>query len=201
MFRSYLLKFALFLLPAGILLLLNAMYLVHTGEFLALSDVVRQQRLSSDFCLYGTALHDDTVAYKLEGYSQSQPKILVLGSSLTMQLRERMFTKPFYSMSSTVDTVQKAAVVTEELLKIHHPDVVLLGVDFWWFPAQVQPPQKNHLDVLPRFTAAKLFKPFMWLYEGKISVSEYIQTAFGKSTSCHIGIQAKEKRLPGHAPR
>src|SRR4051812_33132955 len=104
MHGSYLLKCALVVFPLAGLLGLNYLYLRNAGEFLPLSAIVREQRENPGFCIYGTALHDDTLAYKLEGYRQVQPDVIVAGSSLTMGYRARFFNSTFFSMSKTIDT-------------------------------------------------------------------------------------------------
>src|SRR3989344_5198572 len=99
MHGSYLVKCALFLIPVAGLLGLNYLYLKHAGEFLSLQEIIRRQQADPGFCIYGTALHDDTVAYKVEGYRERAPQVVVAGSSLSMEYRERFFRGTFYSMS------------------------------------------------------------------------------------------------------
>src|SRR3989338_5126068 len=105
MHGSYLAKATLFLLQAAILLVGNFLYLTHTGEFQSLADIISKQQTHPGFCLYGTGLHSDNTAYKIEGYRARHPEIVVAGSSVTMNARERFFRGSFYNMSFTMGSV------------------------------------------------------------------------------------------------
>ncbi len=197
--KTYLLSIALFLIPAAGLFGLNYLYLRNTGEFLSLQEIVERQQTGSGFCIYGSALHQDTIPYKLAGYAARLPQVTVIGSSLTLQYRERFFRGPFFSLSGTMDNTANGALLPSLLLAQHKPDLLLLGTDVWWFQQDVSPYRRTHLDLsdADRFTLEKVAQPFSWLLQGKISLTEYLRTALRgapESGPCGIGVFAQERR-------
>lgn len=198
MHRRYLLTFALSLLPVLPPLCLNYLYLRNTGEFLTLPEIVERQQTDPGFCIYGTALHADTIPYKVEGYSARRPRVALVGSSYMMSFRERYFDKPFYSLSQTTDSSVAARLLLPMLVETHKPDVLFFGMTFWWFRNDVRPYRREKLDLgTPRLTPDKLLQPFVWLLQGKVSAGDYLHTALGSndpSAPCAIGVFSREKR-------
>jgi hypothetical protein len=99
-----------------------------------------------------------------------------------------------------MDSVVAGESMLTLMLREHKPKMLLLGIDFWWFPAQVQPYQRLLKDpnpALSRFTMDKLFRPFSWLTNGQVTVSHYFHGILrGRDNDlfCNIGTQALEKR-------
>ncbi len=203
MHGSYIAKALFFLSPAAILLVGNFLYLTHTGEFQLLADIISEQQTNPGFCLYSTGLHSDNMAYKLEGYRVRHPDIVVAGSSVTMNARERFFRGSFYNMSFTMGSVVEAGNVTSFMVRENKPTVLLLGMDIWWFPSKEQPYRPLQWPVSsPRLTVEKLFRPFVWLTQRKITLTNYMQEVFGRGQDadrCSIGVRAREYR-DGFAP-
>lgn len=201
--RSYLLTVGCCLLACAGSAGVNYLYLRHAGEFLSIAEVVRRQQTEPGFCIYGTALHGDTFDYKQEAYAARKPEIVAVGSSLMMELRERFFRGSFYNMGGTMDSVVNGTHSITMLTESHPPAVLLLGIDWWWFRAGVDPYRRSRPPKeTDRFTAEKIFRPFAWLASGKVSLGDYLATAAGtkeQPPACAIGVQSAENRR-GFAP-
>ncbi len=205
MYRSYLVTFAIFLLPIGMCLGISYLYLAHTGEFLPLSDIVRMQQTDKRFCLYGTALHEDNFPYKYEGFLATKPDVVMAGSSRSLSVRKRFFTQPFYSIGggAVMDSVVNIKHMTDLMLTARKPKLLILGIDIWWFRSDTHPYHSARPPLeTKRFTIHNLLEPFVWIAHGKISVKTFFLTALGNvpdNGECNIGIQSYEKR-DGFAP-
>lgn len=200
--RSYLLTFGLCLLVVAGIAGMNALYLRQAGEFLSIAEIVAKQQADPGFCIYGTALHDDTFSYKQETYAVRQPQVVAVGSSLMMELRERFFRGSFYTMGGTMDSIVNGTHAITLLTQEHRPTVLLLGIDWWWFRAGVDPYRRSRPPLeINRFTPEKIIRPLQWMWSGKLSLSEYLTTATGtqEESACAIGVQSKELRR-GFAP-
>ena len=78
-------------------------------------------------------------------------------------------------------TIEDGPEYIDVLLSIHHPKVVLLGVDFWWFN------ESDRAVRLPidmpnatRLSRKKILKPFVWLWEKTITVQDYLSLLVGR---------------------
>jgi len=202
--RRYLLWLALFSAPLLLLLCCNYLFLKNVGELLPISQILALQQDPKKFCLYGTALYGDTFRYKLDTLALRTPDIVVIGSSRMLQFRERFFAEPFYNLSNTISNLNEGQEVVEEILASpHRPKTVIFGADFWWFNGTYIPPTPYHPRPIPlhQLEGYFLFKPFLWLKEGKITLKDYVRTILGRNPNglCNIGIQALKRRT-GFAP-
>lgn len=125
-----------------------------------------------DFALFGSGVSQDFVDYKLRLYAAVKPAITVVGSSRVMQFRATCFRKPFLNMGGVAGNLAVLRSTIEAMLRIHKPEAVILGLDFWWFlpqwearPFEEVPPTSGSYN----YGFATLKKPWTWLLEGKIS--------------------------------
>lgn len=197
MYRSYLLKIALFFLPGICVLLLNYVFLLKTGELLSLQQLTEKQQESGNSCIYGTAVHDDTFHYKIEGYAYRKPDVVVLGSSRVMQFRENFFKSSFYNFGGSMSSINQGEQLIRQMTERHTPKLILLGIDFWWFNDKFSSVkyQEHSLPPKPRLRPEYLFDPISFLFHGKIPVSQYIRILSQPLTLsadglCTIGISA-----------
>ncbi len=196
MHARYLIKFSLLfvlgLIPIGV----NYLYLYNAGEFRSIKEIINYQNISQTYRKYGTAIHNDTYHYKLEGYKRRKPDVVAIGSSRVMQFRDRFFSKSFYNTGGAMTSLDRGRVLLKELFAINHrPKLIILGIDFWWFN-----PQKDKLGSLTtppvesqRFMPLFLFKPVSWVYDKKIDLNDYFEIAFrlnGWGESGQIGVNA-----------
>ncbi|MDD5103955.1 MAG: hypothetical protein PHX93_06205 [Candidatus Peribacteraceae bacterium] len=198
--RRYLVFLALFAVPLFLLLGLNELFLTNAGELTPIPQILALQQDPETFCLYGTALYGDTFRYKMEALALRKPEIIVIGSSRMLQLRERFFARPFYNLSNTISNLNEGRDVVEGILMSpHKPKIVIFGIDFWWFNGSYIPPvpYRPRSEPLHQFEGYFLFKPFLWLKEGKITPTDYVHTMLrpaARDTQCNIGIQALKRR-------
>ncbi|MFH1443770.1 MAG: hypothetical protein ABIG34_00060 [Candidatus Peregrinibacteria bacterium] len=202
--RRYLFFVALFSTPILVLLCLNYLFLQNAGELMPIPQILALQQDPKSFCLYGTALYGDTFRYKLDALALKKPDVVTIGSSRMMQFRERFFNRPFYNLSNTVSNLNEGQDVVKGILQSpHKPKIVIFGVDFWWFNSSYIPPvpYRPRAEPLHQFEGYFLFKPFLWLKERKITLSDYVGTILHPTREgpCNIGIQAL-KRRSGFAP-
>lgn len=194
--NKFLLMFVFFFSLLSLPIAMNALFLFRAGEFLPLQDVVEIQQKSQGFCIYGTAIHDDTYYAKLEGFRRKKPNIVAIGSSRIMQMRAQFFKDTFYNLGGTVRSTNDIHNIISDILAVKTPKVVLLNLDFWWFHPSYHAYYTDRPPVRSRITLGNLFLPFIWLKEGKINLKEYTTILKNGWTTdpCSIGIRALHER-------
>lgn len=123
--------------------------------------------------IYGTALNQNTFGYKLELYKSIKPSVLVLGSSRVMQFREDSFNTKFVNAGGAMNHLNEGLMFLKESIDHHKPEIVILGLDFWWFNKKNYQPfnfpyHANTGDILNQ---TKLTNFFKFLFKGKIPIS------------------------------
>lgn len=199
---TYLKQFFLTLGVLGLLGLLiiaplSFMWLYQSGD----SAVERavQSQAAGNFALFGSGISQDFMDYKLRLYEALKPKIVALGSSRVMQFRGAWFTQSFLNMGGAAGNLAVLRATIDAMLAVSRPEVVIIGLDFWWFMPQWE---KEPNETVRRTTNtynygfANLKKPWEWLLEGKISFSELgapILGIFGKGFRAdRYGIMAQQ---------
>lgn len=176
------------------IVIMNGIFMTRAGEFRTLSHIVALQ-VQNPECIYGSAVHEDTLWYKLAGYSLAKPDIAVFGSSRAMQLRSSFFRGSFYNLAGgQFASIPALEQIFSLILAHHRPRVAIVGFDYWWFlPVNAQdtaviPPEKRF-----RFSLPSLFLPSVWIAQGKLSIQEYLTfIASGRPPlgRCAIGVLA-----------
>lgn len=152
-----------------------------------------------DFALFGSGVSQDFVDYKLRLYAAVKPAITVVGSSRVMQFRATCFRKPFLNMGGVAGNLAVLRSTIEAMLRIHKPEAVILGLDFWWFlpqwearPFEEVPPTSGSYN----YGFATLKKPWTWLLEGKISpvglAAPFLPESAGGFRAGRYGIMAQQ---------
>ncbi|MBT3293408.1 hypothetical protein HN512_00020 [Candidatus Peregrinibacteria bacterium] len=181
-------------LLVGVLLLTpNALLLFNADEFSSFNNLEDLQRDSNNGCLYSSALHNDVLSYKLHMYSKVKPDTVAIGSSRMMKFNNSFFQSSFYNLAdSQISSMHRLQQAIDSILKIHTPKNVILGFDVWWFnPLATDNSIGIKKEDSMRFSVASLFVPFEWLWEKKISPSEYVNLVLGRTDSeCNLGIKA-----------
>lgn len=196
-YRAYLFLCTLSFLGMTVLLLPGYLFLWRTGEMLSLAQVVSTQRSDPRFCIYGTALHRDMFSYKWELYRQVHPAIALVGSSRVMPIRERFFTSSFVNLGGAADSVYNAQHILSLMLEEHTPNLLLIGADYWWFPANELPYDRVHPPLeFGRFSPRQLLLPLQWIHEGKLSLREMVDVIVRgvQKNGCTIGVMGMERR-------
>jgi hypothetical protein len=129
-YKKFTLLYLAILLCAGILLLPALLLLRNSYEVSGADKLVRMQKERN--AIYAAALDHNAIRYKLALIERDKPQVVALGSSRVMQFREEFFTVPFVNAGGALASAQDMQPFVERMLAIHKPDVVMLGVDFWW---------------------------------------------------------------------
>jgi len=109
-----------------------------------------------------------------------RPDVVVIGSSRVLQMRAASFNGTFFNLGRTANYVDEAAKVVDDLLKIVHPRVILLGVDFWWFNPNITFAFNfdTHRIRGGKLTSDALMAPARWLLEGKMTPATFADILF-----------------------
>lgn len=179
------------LLPASIVCM-NILFLYRTGEFMSIEDIVTLQQGHPE-CLYRSAIRNDDLYYKLEGYKQRKPDVAAIGSSRALQFRQAFFTESFYALGNAMTSVSQGEFLLDEMLASHKPSTLLIATDFWWFSSVREDPffyktPPNRYVLSPR----ESLSPLIWMYERKIRLHEYLSVIFHglPDTPCSLGVAA-----------
>jgi len=177
--RPYRVFLGLFFAPIVLALLAgsaNWFFLVNAGELTDVDEVVARQQ--TDGGLYGTAIYPNVYVYKFAVQMQRRANVVVLGSSRVLSLRQGLFSAKFTNMGRTINYPREADRIVERLLGTYKPDVVLLGIDYWWangrWPHSLN--FENHFEPGARLTPSGLLAPWRWLIDGRIDLAAYWRT-------------------------
>lgn len=196
--RSWLRRFFLTLallaaVGAGLLLLPYSFWWVYTGGDVAVERAVATQ-VGGKFAIFGSGVSQDFVDYKLQLYAAVRPEIAVVGSSRVMQFRGSYFRRPFVNVGGTAGNLSVLRSTIDAMLRIHRPQVVIIGLDFWWFstswqkdPFAPEPPTSGSYV----YDLETLKAPWKWLLEGKIGWREFFAPLTGAFREDRFGIMAQ----------
>lgn len=111
-------------------------FLCQTNEITPIKEVIRVQQESDNEVYFKRKIIENPLSrYKYAVWMQKQPKVLILGQSVTWQFRDFMFepySEDFYNTSLMVRNVKDLNYVLDiiESNKVSKPELVVLGVDF-----------------------------------------------------------------------
>ena len=158
-------------LAACLLVVPYTCWWLHSSGDLAVERAVKNQA-AGRFALFGSGVSQDFVDYKLQLYAAVKPQVVALGSSRVMQFRGAYFRRPFLNVGGTAGNLPVLRSTLDAMLRLHRPEAVILGLDFWWFmprwnpdPFKEEPPTSGSYV----YSLDSLKKPWTWLLEGKIS--------------------------------
>lgn len=118
-------------------------YLVSIKENIDTKDSVQRQ-INND-SIYNVD-NMNMFNYKKELVKNIKPKIISLGSSRVMQFREESFNTKFITAGGAMNHLNEGYLFLQEITKYHKPEIIILGLDFWWFNEKFPQPKKfNHL--------------------------------------------------------
>jgi len=136
--RTFVRIMVLFWLPVFVLFGVTVFFSVYSGEITPLGYVIeRQVRNDREYLFARGVIGRETARYKYMGAERASPSILVVGSSRVLELRAEMFggTGSFYNAGSMVGSVHDLVDFIDTLPVGREPEVVILGIDAWWFDA------------------------------------------------------------------
>jgi len=129
--KIFLTKLSIFLMPLTLLLIPPCAVLYRTGENLYPVDEVLT---SSEKYLIGYAYNEDNYLYlKWKELSQRKCRVVALGSSPVLQLRDRMFDGSFYNAGFTIEGVGDFVPFLDGIPDTQLPEFLVVGLDQWMF--------------------------------------------------------------------
>lgn len=137
---------------------------------------------SGEFTLFGSGVSQEFSEYKLKLYEEIKPEIIAVGSSRVMQFRGAWFSKSFLNMGGLAGNLGVLRSSLNEILAVSRPRVVIVGVDFWWFLPQWEKDPEEIVAIKRgsyNYGLENLKLPWKWLFEGKISPTEFLAPALG----------------------
>jgi hypothetical protein len=167
-------------------LFVNLIFINNAHEHTTFREIVKIQHAKN--AIYGTALNQNTFAYKIELVRHAKPKIIALGSSRILEVREEFFNTPFVNCGGAMNNLEEGKVFLVELFRYHKPEILLLGLDFWWFSDLFSQRETfdYHRNTGADLTLDKLIKPYDFLISSKISPRDYLQILLLKNDKNHI---------------
>jgi hypothetical protein len=193
--RQFLWRVLSFSLLPGVVLVFGEAVLYGSGELWPVDRVLAYQRAHAD-ALYLRAVDQAFYAYKYRGIIQTAPSILVAGSSRTMKFRAEMFgdrAGAFYNAGGLLNSVRDVNDLCETLPSSRTPEVLLLGLDLWWFNAGVPPAYELRSEVdkagWPTFEQHVL--ALRWLFTHPSSLAREAVSLTRRSDR-NLGINARE---------
>ncbi len=130
-------KAILLLLPLACISLALAGLAWHSGEALPISSVADIQQ-QDETVVFGSSQIESIMGYKLQRYQRRQPTILILGSSRMMQARDRFFTKSPEAVYNAAGPGWGLPTIVQFYERLgQSPEIVILGIDQFWFNADL----------------------------------------------------------------
>ena len=156
------------------------------------NEIIEKQNQSNGKVIYGTALHSNP-SYNRLLLNSIQPRIIVLGSSRVLQFRQHMFLRKFINLGGAMGSINEGISMIPYIIG-KNPDIVLIGVDYWWFNDKYQKPtskyiQLNDVNNIPSLNHSLMV--FRWLFDGKITFKKIIKVIVFGATD--VGVAGQEK--------
>ncbi|WP_396586884.1 hypothetical protein [Bermanella sp. R86510] len=130
-------------------------------------DLIEKQQAQG--AIFASLLDQNTMPYKLELIDYRKPNVVAIGSSTSMQFREDFFAKnsEFINAGGAAASVEDLYRFSEAMLIRHKPDLVILGIDFWWVNPNRSNPVRPIAGTLPEFNFRKVIDTarFLWSVE------------------------------------
>jgi len=185
-YSQFLKVYFLFIAIIAFPLFLNFLFITNAHEHTPYNKIVKIQRGKN--AIYGTALNQITFAYKIELVRSVKPTLIALGSSRVLELREEFFEVPFVNCGGAMNNLEEGRLFLTELFRYHRPEIIILGLDFWWFSDQFTHRKTfdYHRNTGTDLTFGKLIKPYEFLISSKIELRDYISILLFKNDRNHI---------------
>jgi len=126
--RKFLTNILLFALPLAVMAFVYEYPMYVLGETMPIERVLERQEIGGLFMR--KYLGQEFNTYKTMGLKKTQPKIVVVGSSRTMQFRSEYFTENFYNAGGLLQNHQDLAYFLNEE---QTADFFIIGLDSWWY--------------------------------------------------------------------
>jgi len=119
--------------------------------------------------------------YKLALYRVRKPDIITIGTSRVLGFHQYMFNVPFVNMGRTLGDFAQIKIF-ERLLAIHKPKIIIWGLDWWDFLQKTNYHWHYENDNGTHIIPSRLLLPYQWIFNGKITLQQFIDTALNKKS-------------------
>jgi hypothetical protein len=144
--------------------------------------------------LYGSALVYRPYPYKLELYRLERPDVAIVGSSRAMGFVADGFAAPMTDLGGAVNEIVEAEQLIPDMLRIHHPKLLLFTLDFWWFNQEryaADAAISRSPDI--SFSLGDILSPPEWLLKGEVKPAKLLKTMFSPAPDQPlIGVEANQ---------
>ncbi|PRM89808.1 hypothetical protein CJ671_05455 [Aliarcobacter cryaerophilus] len=131
--------FSLIYIPSLFVLFMCFLFIINIKQNSDLESSVKYQINNNS--IYNKA-NMNTFQYKLELLRIIKPKVLALGSSRVMQFREESFNTTFITAGGAMNHLNEGLLFLKKMIKFHKPELIIIGLDFWWFNQNFNQPEK-----------------------------------------------------------
>lgn len=190
----------IFFIPSAIGILAFWPYhslLVNSGET-ASTGKIANTLISNDTCLYarGTVRGSKADDFKPIQYKLLEPEVLIIGSSRSMQFRQRYFSKSSFTFGGAVSNIYDLERVTRQAISANKPEFIILALDYWWFNSTyLNGIKSKKVSLYKRFkdSLTTVFQPYVWALEGQIKFSVLKNIILNRSIQpeCRMGMLSK----------
>ena len=178
----------------------SLLFIMNSGEMLSSKEVVDiQVEKKNELCLFSSAFHDSGDAYYKALFTKVKPKIVSIGSSRVMQFRSAFFDKSFITIG-TMSNLEKGMYFINNVIKQSPPDIVIIGLDVWWFNENYISPNvdvaidPSSYDINHRklsYSTKEIISVYEWVRSKQITLNEFFNAVIGRhSYSSGIGVRA-----------
>ncbi|WP_423064336.1 hypothetical protein [Candidiatus Paracoxiella cheracis] len=157
---------------------LSAAYLKNSYQIYSVYKIAQLQQSHGGYYLPMNAEYQ----YKMALLKIRKPEIIILGTSRVLGFRQWMFNVSFVNMGRTFGDVAMLSTV-KDILRIHKPKVIIWGIDWWDFiqNSRTQWAKRNYNGT--EIVFPQLLMPYEWIFQGKISLTEFIQVALKRTAN------------------
>lgn len=133
--RAFLKTMALFFAPVLVVTGFGVFLAIVSGEVTTLQSVADKQAQPEEHLFARRVVSEETTKYKYLNIQQKDVDVLALGSSRVLELRQETFGDEyiFYNAGNMLVSLNDLVDFIDSLDEAHKPDIIILGVDMWWF--------------------------------------------------------------------
>lgn len=146
-----------------------AAVLEKAGEYMPMSGIV--DKLQKTNGVFNSSLHSQAYWFKKEIYRRSSPDVAVIGSSRVLQFRQDQFSRPFVNLGM-MRTIDEEVSITPIVFEKHRPQVLIIGVDHWYFHPNFELNQAPASPETVRITLADMLKVASWLASDAMAMKD-----------------------------
>jgi len=169
--------------------------LFRAGEFkgIDIPAVISSQIKSKDEFYYRPAYNNNDYLYKIVGTQKKIPKILVVGSSRSMQIRSIFFKNPgtFYNAGGSASKVSHLTCFLDQIPAGHEPKLLILTLDPEWFNGKYDNEGSLHYQqfLVPATGLGLISNNFVQIYKDNWHKKFTLHALFNAPSNC-IGLNA-----------